>query len=580
MYAPIVGELHICSETAANFGDLKPVSSLVSEPSPGDLPEIDSPHRIPKLRGPVFTITANTNYADVDYSITDDSGLFAIASNGGYTDYKGANDEWHLRINTAEIDPRDGTEIYRSKEGVISAKNDLTEIGSYIVTIHARFFHHVNELNTFNRVLTIAIVGSPDDVVVYTHGAERETFEFDIADYFSGAQLVVNNVRGDLRHVPGTGFQLGGSLEMGESAEAELGVNGGNLVEPISFKFIVKNPDFNDKAYLLDELELDCTREGNPSSIASVNSDLKKSVEKGDAVAVCGDLRRGADVDHGHIDATSMLNLAIDMRFENVQRVLIAYGADLDLSDEDIGRPLHAAAKWAEESIGRFLAEHEDVNIDGSRMSDKVKPIHVLGQRPSNRAGAPKAFAGILVDNEVDVNGFDKDRKTYLHYVAEHGDYESMQPILDKRPNPNEHSIEDSELPLTRAVKHEKFEVLKRLLLENGNIGLNVNLRETKSGKAAIHYVRTGEQLDWVMCAGADWNLTVEGTDAGSDGGKTAWEILEEKNVRYFSYWDGMHDASDSAKKRACKWYARDTDIDAQSAFDARTPDATVAQSR
>ena len=542
----------LCIQISNEFGIAEDDKLAVvrKEPPKGSLPEIESPRRIPKLRGPVFTITANTDYRDVDYALVDDSGLFEITNNGDFTDHTGANGEWRLRINTLSEDPENpGEMIYRSKQGVISAKNDLTATGRYIVTIVANFFYHTHTQDPVNRVLTIDVVEGPDDVVFYTDGTENQLFRFDIMAFLPGVELSVKRIDSKLRHISDEGFQINGELDLGVSAEAELEASGGNLVEALSFKFIVKNPDLNDKEYVLRRHDLECDRNMDPADSTQVDKNLKDAVERGDLSDACQAIIQGANVDHGD-GTTSMLNRSILNRDVEMQRLLIAYDASKDLEDDDNGRPIHTAAKQAEVPIGSYLLRN-GVDAAAPKKLDLFTPLHFLAQRQRGIKGNTFDFADLLKGYEISVNKPANDGLAYMHIVAKVGNPDSMPPILGLEPKPHLETRTNLRMPLHLAAQFGNHDVMRQMLIRARDLGLKVDKREVNTGKAAIHYATTEEVVDHLICAGSSFDLAVDSSTDDDGDMITAATLLKLRHLDYLiTDWEDYTDGEASFIQR------------------------------
>ena len=520
----------LCSQIANEFGtpEEDKLAALQVKPPEGSLPEVDAHIAVAGSNGPVFTITANTDYRDVDYALVDDSGLFEIANNGGFVDHTGENGEWRLRVNTLSDDPNNpGEKIYRSKEGVISAKSPLTAPASYTFTVRATFFYHVHVQEAVERVVELKVVEQAGKVTRFTNDKGTLDSPLNPFPFFVGLNLSSARNTPELRFTSGIGFDLTRALEIGESAEDVFALTADNLAGVLSVTIFVEHADLNNGEYLRLERGLDCAPPSGTSETKAANDELDEAIVANDEHRVCAAIRNGANVNRD-FEETSLLNRAIATENLDLQRVMLSHGAQHDREDLKIGHALNGAARAANYIVGEFLLRHNPSQVDTGRIRGGIKPIHSLGQRSMRDAGNGEKFAQVLVDYDVDVDGPTDTAWTYLHYVGRHGQYDSMEPILDDGPNPHKHTTEGF-LPLAVAVKNQRNGVIEELLIYADALTLTVNKAENETFKAAIHYVQNVEDLDLLMCAGADLHMAVGGTEATPDNGKTAKALIAKE---------------------------------------------------
>ena len=168
----------------------------------------------------------------------------------------------------------------------------------------------------------------------------------------------------------------------------------------------------------------ECTRIGEPQRSPEVQAptpSLQEAIWQDDIEAVKRNIERGVDVNrelrlNGH--PMSPLALAAYLGYEDVAQTLIANGSDIDWRDSWGTTALHYATYKNSCAVIRVLVEHgADVNVSSER---KGTPLH------SAAAIADKVdtleAARLLLELGADVNApRPRDRKTPLHAAVKSG---------------------------------------------------------------------------------------------------------------------------------------------------------------
>ena len=521
----------ICDFRPGDFPDLQPVVSLAlrARPPEGRLSEVSTKYVASGFSGIMFTITAGTDYVDVEYDLPDPGnvldGLLTIANNGGFTDHAGTLNAGRLRINTPTKIGRRNT-VYRSKEGVLTALRPLQASMTYTVTVQAKFFYHIHARNTVEQIFEMIVVDQNPRRLVVTEddGTARLNYRFPGLL----ANLSVENIGNDDRLTYSAGgFALSGPLDVGQTVAVNFKATASNLAGDITLNYKVANPALDDPIWL-DAKFPDC-RPTKPHALKDKKkSRMKRSIESGELEDLCEAIRKNANINQA--SSPKLLHTAISVGNRGAQRILLVNGADADASDGNDGAPIHMAAKVGDVVMGRFLlnANSDRVNV---RSSDSNKtPLHVLANVPSSDDINARGFAQLLTNYNVNVSAKADDKWAYLHYVASSGNPDSMDTILPKRPEPHVATENNNgRLPLHMAVEDNNVSVVHKMLENADTLGLDVNHLEPVHKKAAIHYAKSREVLTLLLCAGSSFDLRV-GDDAPTNAGDTAYEIISRRN--------------------------------------------------
>ena len=122
-------------------------------PPEGEIAEVEKPVYVAShYVGPAIRITAATVYADVDFTVTHGGDQFSATIAGSFESFTDESGSARGRRNY-----QDGANV-----GVVNLATVLQAGATATATVEARFFHHVNELNTVTVALTlIGVASSP-----------------------------------------------------------------------------------------------------------------------------------------------------------------------------------------------------------------------------------------------------------------------------------------------------------------------------------------------------------------------------------------------------------------------------------
>ena len=130
-------------------------------PPNGDLLDETISEVMPGYTGEVFRITATTAYADVDFTLFADSDALMVQRGGTIVSFNnsGANSYWYDEgFNTANGRINSGDE---TKVAIVELTSPMEVGDSVTATMEARFFYHVNKLNTVTLAFTLVALDQP-----------------------------------------------------------------------------------------------------------------------------------------------------------------------------------------------------------------------------------------------------------------------------------------------------------------------------------------------------------------------------------------------------------------------------------
>ena len=491
--------------------------------------------------GEVFRVTATTAYADVDFTYTGLGNSFTATIAGSFQSFSSnGSNPWFTNGRYHNGD---------TTVAIVRLTNSALPVGTYEIQVTADFFYHHNDLNVATRVVTVEVVDKQQTIREYANEDGSAALTSALRPELVNMSARRTSQLPHLNFANGE-FSMVRNLNLGEGFQADFAVTADNLHGEINLDYTVTLSYYDDKAYLQAKYDLDCDTPDpskvdlspDTSLLAAVSSTNETSASR-----ACDAVAAGANLNQ-HIGHNSLLSRAIADFNIPMQRILFSHGADVDFKGRvfGYGRPIHAAARSANLMAAKHLLGQEEVSpddavsLDNPNHSNSYRPIHALGNRQvgdTAQRGKPFELAELLVRHGVNVNGPDSDNKTYLHYVAKNGEHESMDPILGVGPDATIETTSDHSLALTRAIKNHRDEVVEKLLVTRGRIIIDVNQRESDSGRAAIHYAATREQVDMLVCAGAKLDLTVGGDIAGNDYGQTALAILQRDRIPVRQDW-------------------------------------------
>ena len=496
---------------------------------PGSLDPVSDINVFAGHEGEIGRIQSNTEYADVNFSVASEHDYFDIGNAGNFSDDAFIT-SGHNRMRydlTGE-----------SKVGIISITASSVPPGRYVLTIEAKFFAHLKDVNTVSVEVVANVVESQRQFVKYVELDGTAEFTYEPASFLVNPALSQSGPSSNLSLGDGFNLALTTPLKVGDSTSASFDLTADNLDEAIRLDYTVEFLDYNSKPYVAHLVGFDCEPDLSRPKLDGVDGQLMRHIRDNSNGLLCGAVKSQANVDYVSDDGESVLNFAIRRRSVVSQRILIAYGANRVLPDGIGERPLHAAAEVADPVIGKFLLGSPNVHVEAQAITNNIRPIHSLGKRSMRDIGNGFGFAELLIEHNVEVDAPSSENWTYLHHVGKNGQRDSMPPFLDNERKPNPHLFNgDDEPPLAVAVENQRSGVIYELLSRADDLRLEVNKRNGATDKAAIHYVKNTRDLDMLMCAGADLNLMAQDRDQlrsakdiiadEFDGNDDAEEILD-----------------------------------------------------
>ena len=214
------------------------------------------------------------------------------------------------------------------------------------------------------------------------------------------------------------------------------------------------------------------------------------------------------------------LGAACHAGHEDVVRVLLEYGADLEIQDSIVGTPLHYAAIWGHEKVVEVLLEWgAGVNATNDRgltpLDAALEPVEEVANEEDKQQSQlvnariekrKEAVAKMLVDHGADINGLYGSHGTRLMKAAKTADERAVRMLLAAGADPNVYREGkpfpkyEPGSPLHEAVCHN--EKLVKMLLD---AGADPNFR-----------CPSGNPIQWAAGAGNE-NIVRRLIDAGAD---------------------------------------------------------------
>eukprot|EP00026_Physarum_polycephalum_P007291 Phypoly_transcript_07350.p1 GENE.Phypoly_transcript_07350~~Phypoly_transcript_07350.p1 ORF type:complete len:508 (+),score=115.34 Phypoly_transcript_07350:95-1618(+) len=203
--------------------------------------------------------------------------------------------------------------------------------------------------------------------------------------------------------------------------------------------------DYDDEYY--DDDEYDPDSDIYPDRVKNDWREFISAVRSNDLEYVKKFLRCGGDVNYPR-DPQSALHCAVYFGFKDMIALLInAYGADVNIQDEDGDTPLHTAIgeKKGKEIIGMLLNKGASLHIpnragytpfDYARQTktqyiqDVVNAVTDLCQKVES--GDLEGVIKSLAEKNVDINSFSADGVTPLHEAALNGNEKIASFLIEK----------------------------------------------------------------------------------------------------------------------------------------------------
>ncbi|KAF7519499.1 hypothetical protein G7054_g13078 [Neopestalotiopsis clavispora] len=184
-------------------------------------------------------------------------------------------------------------------------------------------------------------------------------------------------------------------------------------------------------------------------------------------------LARGADIEPRDYDQNTPLSRAASKGHVDIVKLLLENGADTEVKCSPVGQtPLHLAAENGHENTVRVLLEN-DANI---KVRDKnfQMPLHLAAET------GHEDIVRLLLKNGADIDARDKDRRTALSCAANRGHRNVVKVLLE-----NGADIEAKDrrkrTPLTVAANRNKEDVVTFLLESGANPNVDMTRCEDMS---------------------------------------------------------------------------------------------------
>ena len=453
--------------------------------------------------GPAFTMTVTTPVDAVAFSVHADS-AFQVRTTGTIG-----------IVNIASAIPAES-----NLEGTVFAR--LSRAGHYPATVQAAFTISVL---AEQREKQTAIVrdGQRDGVLAFDYPPIPEMT-------FSEIETV-----GELGVVNENEIHLFAELQPAESAEFKLRGESPFLRGYLVLEYEALNPDLDDKRGIGESCD------PAPGTVGSVDADFDVLFALS-ADDLCDAIKAGGSVNMEALGDDRPFPLLESALFEDnlqMQRILLAYGLDIEADTEGQGRAIHHAAYYADPRLTRHLLRR-GANVNAQNVSDANKTsIHMLGDRPEgwgNDNADSAEVAQMLVNAAANVNALTDANKNYLHLVTEPDrDLDSLPVIISAGIQPNA-ADDDGKRPLVKAVGNfaDHRAVLQPMLRGHlsRSYSLSVNITQPHDGEAAIHKVRTTEAFQLLRSRGrANINLRTTRSDESDDQQDTLMDILVRLNT-------------------------------------------------
>ena len=225
---------------------------------------------------------------------------------------------------------------------------------------------------------------------------------------------------------------------------------------------------------------------------------VHRAVKNGDIQEVEKYFKAGVDPNLAIVsDGTTLLHEAVLQGHQDIVKMLIDLGANVNAINEYRETPIAYAAKEANWEIVKILMSH-GANVDYLDQSG-ISLLHYAAEQGN------KEIAKILITKGANVSAGDyENAMTPLHYAAERGDREIVEMLLAHDAEVN---IVNSQgrTPLINAMEKDEQEIMKVLIAH----GADINPVDEQSRNSALHKVTAeGNQklVEMLIAYGADVN--------------------------------------------------------------------------
>lgn len=222
-------------------------------------------------------------------------------------------------------------------------------------------------------------------------------------------------------------------------------------------------------------------------------SDLRDAVSTADIKQVEALLSRGNVNDVNGDEQTSLLHIAILNEHTDIAKMLIEFGANINIQDSGGLTPLHIAAFNGDRDLVSLLLDHK-VNINCC-CDEMWTPLHYAA------AVDNAEIIHVLVKAGAKIEYLDKENNTPLHVAVKNGCVAAVKCLLSFGANTRACTL-DQLTALHGAAFHNHVEVIKLLLAAN----LNLEARD-KLNRTPLHYAAgkcQEEAMEALIKAGAD----------------------------------------------------------------------------
>ncbi len=206
------------------------------------------------------------------------------------------------------------------------------------------------------------------------------------------------------------------------------------------------------------------------SAAKKVETSLFDAIKKGDENLVKLLVGIGADVNASQSDGATWLHIAVYYGHEAIVKLLLERGADINAAPtagpNAGGTPLLLAVCQNHEAIVTLLHER-GADVNGRFGSTLSTPLHVAVEKGN------EAVVKLLVDGGADVNASESDGTTPLHIAALKGDAVLAKLLLDRGAEVNSAPNDGPNAgitPLYAAVSQAHVELVELLLVRGANV--------------------------------------------------------------------------------------------------------------
>lgn len=246
-------------------------------------------------------------------------------------------------------------------------------------------------------------------------------------------------------------------------------------------------------------------KKSDPNEVdAFGNTALNKASKNGYLEVVKELISRGADVNKQNTFSISPLISATEFEQADVVKMLLKNGADINQEDFLKRTALSIAIEKGYAEIEKIL---KGENLD-------PKGVELIKACQNNDLNAVQK----LLDQGTDPNVQDEQKRTPLHYAAEHGNSEIIELLFSKDAEPDVYNI-DGNAPLHLAVLNDRLDAVKELL-ENG---ADPDV-QNEDGNTPLHLAASIGNLEIIK------ELLEDGADPDeqNDDGKTPADLASE----------------------------------------------------